>query len=89
LEAFAIGCPVLASNIPGAKEQFGDAAVLFSPKNPEEIALKIRILVEDNGLRSSLIARGKIRAEQWTAREYITKVFSFLNEFSHIRKNWP
>jgi len=89
LEAFAIGCPVLASNIPGAKEQFGDAAILFSPENPEEIALKIRILVEDDELRSSLIARGRIRAEQWTTKEYITKAVSYLNKFSHTRKNWP
>lgn len=89
LEAFAIGCPVLASNIPGAQEQFGDAAILFAPEKPEEIASKITMLIEDDDLRSILIARGKLRAERWTSKDYISKVLSFLERFSSTRKNWP
>jgi glycosyltransferase involved in cell wall biosynthesis len=28
LEAFALGCPVIAADMPGAREQLGDAAIL-------------------------------------------------------------
>ena len=31
LEAFAVGCPVVASQVQGAEEQLGDAAILFNP----------------------------------------------------------
>ena len=89
LEAFALGCPVLASNIPGAQEQFGDAAILFAPQKPEEIASKITMLMEDDELRSILISRGRLRAERWTSKDYISKVLSFLERFSSTRKNWP
>ena len=34
LEAFALGCPVIASRVSGAEEQLGDAALLVDPKNP-------------------------------------------------------
>ena len=38
LEAFALGCPVIASRVPGTQEQLGDAALLFNPADPEELA---------------------------------------------------
>ena len=38
LEAMACGCPVAASNIPAIAEACGDAAALFDPHDPEDIA---------------------------------------------------
>jgi glycosyltransferase involved in cell wall biosynthesis len=38
LEAMACGCPVAASNIPAVAEACGDAAALFDPNDPEDIA---------------------------------------------------
>jgi glycosyltransferase involved in cell wall biosynthesis len=35
LEAFALGCPVIASRIPGSEDQMGDAALLVDPTDPE------------------------------------------------------
>ena len=32
LEAFALGCPVAAADVYGAREQLGEAALLFDPK---------------------------------------------------------
>ncbi len=42
LEAFALKCPVIASNVSGSEEQLGDAAILVNPVNPEEIAQAIQ-----------------------------------------------
>ncbi len=38
LEAMACGCPVAAANIPAIAEACGDAAALFDPTEPEDIA---------------------------------------------------
>lgn len=88
LEAMALGCPVIASNVSGAKEQLGDAALLVDPKKPEEIAEAIKSLSEDSALRQDLIERGLIRASQWTAQDYVKEIFSVIDNFEAIRRCW-
>lgn len=88
LEAFALGCPVIASNVSGAKEQLGDSTILVDPRNPREIAVAIRSLAIDRGLRDELISRGMKRALQWTSRDFVRGVFSILDEFEPVRRCW-
>jgi glycosyltransferase involved in cell wall biosynthesis len=88
LEAMALGCPVIAANVSGAKEQLGDAALLVDPKKPEEIAFAIKSLYEDSILRQNLIERGLVRANSWTAEDYIKEIFSVLDDFEAIRRCW-
>jgi glycosyltransferase involved in cell wall biosynthesis len=88
LEAMALGCPVIASNVSGAKEQLGDAALLVNPKQPEEIAEAIKYLSEDSILRQSLIERGWEKAYKWTAKDYVQGIFSVIDDFEAIRHCW-
>ncbi len=88
LEAFALGCPVIASNISGAQEQLGDAALLVDPKNPEHIALAIKSLWDNTNLRQTLVQKGLVRASQWTGEDYVKEVFSILDDFAAIRRCW-
>jgi glycosyltransferase involved in cell wall biosynthesis len=88
LEAFALGCPVIASDVLGAKEQLGDAALLVDPKEPEQIALAIKSLWDNRALRQTLVERGLVRASQWTGQDYIKGVFAILDEFEVIRRCW-
>lgn len=88
LEAFALGCPVVYSEVSGAKEQLGNAALIVDPKNPEQIALAIKSLWEDITLRQAIVERGLARASQWTGQDYIKGVFAILDEFSAIRRCW-
>jgi glycosyltransferase involved in cell wall biosynthesis len=88
LEAFALGCPVIASNVPGAEEQLGDAALLVSPQDPHGIALAIKALHDDPKLRQTLIKAGAERASAWTGRDFVRGVFSILDEFESIRRSW-
>jgi len=88
LEAFALGCPVIASNVPGSKEQLGDSALMVDPKNIEHIAKMIKLLKDNPELRLDLIKRGKKRASQWKGEDYVKEVFVFLDEFDAIRKCW-
>jgi len=88
LEAFALGCPVIAANVDGAEEQMKDAALLVNPADPKEIANAIRKIYSDAQLRNDLIARGKIRAAQWTSEDFVRHVFRILDEFEPVRRNW-
>ena len=61
LEAFALGVPVLYSDLPGLRDQVGDAALLLDLNNPESMAKHIVNLLSDEILRKNLISRGKKR----------------------------
>jgi glycosyltransferase involved in cell wall biosynthesis len=88
LEAFALGCPVVASNVPGAEEQLGDAALLVDPKDEHQIALAIKSLLDDPELRQTLIERGRKRASKWAGEDYVKGLFAILDDFATIRQCW-
>ena len=88
LEAFAIGCPVLASEVSGSREQFGDAALFCDPKNPQDMADKIYQLYSNHNLREELVSKGHLRATSWTAEDFVKGVFNIVDDFSVIRRNW-
>jgi glycosyltransferase involved in cell wall biosynthesis len=60
LEAMACGCPVLVSRGSGVHEVLADQdnALLFSPRNPEELAGKIEVLVNQPELRHEIARKG-------------------------------
>jgi glycosyltransferase involved in cell wall biosynthesis len=88
LEAFALGCPVAASNTPGSAEQLGDAALFFDPRRPEHIASTLATLLENASLRSELIRKGKERAARFSAESYARGLFSIFDELEPIRRTW-
>jgi len=88
LEAFSVGCPVIASRVNGASEQLGDAALHVSSTNSDEIALAIKSLMDDLQQRQLLLARGFERAKKATSNDYVSQVFALLDEFEPIRRAW-
>jgi glycosyltransferase involved in cell wall biosynthesis len=88
LEAMALGCPVIASNVSGAEEQLGNAALLVDPKNPEEIADAVKSLWENPALRQSLIQNGLARSQSWSVHNYAQEIFRLLDDFESIRRCW-
>jgi len=89
LEAFGLGCPVVASRIPGADEQLGDAVRFCDPGNPDDIAAAIREVLTDEGLQSRLVDAGFRRAKRFTPRDFAIGVLDFLDTFEVIRRCWP
>lgn len=88
LEAFALGCPVIASNVPGACDQLGDAAFLVDMRNEEDIAIAVKTLFDNKKVREEMIARGRKRALRWTATDYVKSINDIFNEFSKYRRCW-
>jgi glycosyltransferase involved in cell wall biosynthesis len=88
LEAFALGCPVVQADVPGAREQLGDAALFVSPTDATAAADAVRQL-EDAVLRGRLIEAGRERASVYSADAYVRGVLDFLDEFELVRSCWP
>jgi glycosyltransferase involved in cell wall biosynthesis len=88
LEAFALGCPVIASDIPGHAEQFGTAAVLVDPRRPDLWAEEINRLRGDSLLRDSRITLGRERAARFTSDDFARNLLKLMDEFATYRSCW-
>ena len=65
-EAFDTGVPVACSAVTSLPEVAGDAAILFNPHDPRDIAFAMRTLWTDESLRARLVAKGTERARTLT-----------------------
>jgi glycosyltransferase involved in cell wall biosynthesis len=62
LEAMACGTPVVAASSSAVSEAVGDAALMFDPKDPRELAARLASALSERALRTALIRRGLARA---------------------------
>jgi glycosyltransferase involved in cell wall biosynthesis len=74
LEAMACGTPVVTSSVSSMPEVAGDAAVLVDPQNVEAIAEGIRRVMTDDALRGELVAKGHLRARQFSWAESVARI---------------
>ncbi|MCC6454913.1 MAG: glycosyltransferase family 4 protein [Caldilineaceae bacterium] len=76
LEAFNHDLPVAAANSSAIPEVAGDAALLFEPTDPQDIAAAMLRVAGNEVLRNQLIGKGRARRQQFswdkTAQELIT-----------------
>jgi glycosyltransferase involved in cell wall biosynthesis len=86
LEAFALGVPVAAANVAGASEPLGQAALLFDPSDPSDIAVKIDDLCRRPSLRAQMVSKGREIIKDRTPEAYIAALCSFLDRFETIRQ---
>ena len=78
LEAMACGCPALVSNAASLPEACGDAALYCDPHDPQDIADKLVLLMEDEALRTSLRQKGLERAQRFTWEACAQKTLAVL-----------
>ena len=81
LEAFGLGCPVLAAAVKGAEEQLGNNALLFDPFNVDDLVEKILLIGKDRKKRNELIERGLKKAEAHTSDDYVKDLLSIVEGF--------
>ena len=80
LEAFAAGVPVAASDISSLPEIGGDACVYFNPDNVNDIARKIKEVLENESLRQNLIQKGKSRLQNFSWEKCTRETLRVLEE---------
>jgi hypothetical protein len=62
----ALGVPVACSNVTSLPEVAGDAALLFDPRKPAEVARALVSIVTDDALRAKLSVAGQLRAHEFS-----------------------
>lgn len=87
LEALALGCPAIVSDIDGHKEQFGDTVEYFKTYNHVDLANKIETLI-NNGISSEKIEKGKQLAKDRCSDNYVKEAIKVLEEFEPILECW-
>lgn len=88
LEAFVLGCPVIAGAIPGTEEQLGEAALLVDPRDERAIAEAVSMLNRNPKLRQRLVENGFYKTGSLTANGYVMAVMRIIDEFGSIRRCW-
>lgn len=83
IEAMAAGVPVACSNTTALVEMAGDAAILFDPRIPAQLAGAMRTLIEDQATRAARMEAGLAQAAAFVdtgrmAREYMELFHSAL-----------
>ena len=80
LEAWALGCPVLTSDIRGIREQVDGAGILVDPRSVEAVADGIYRLWTEENLRRTLVERGRERVASFTFDDYRQRLIEILEE---------
>lgn len=82
VEAMASGTPVITSNVTSMPEVAGDAALLIDPYSVDSIAKGLERMYAEPSLREELIAKGLVRAQNYTWDKTAGIIQRVLNELS-------
>ena len=80
IEAWAIGCPVLTSDIRGVREQTGDAGILVDPTSVDGIVQGMAMLWNDANLRRRLVQGGERRLRDHTPERFRERLGEIVRE---------
>ena len=80
LESMACSKAVLCSNFQPMPEFGKDAVLYFDPENPKDLAVKIRMLLEDKKLLNTLESKSLDRSSVYDWEECSKKTWSILSE---------
>jgi glycosyltransferase involved in cell wall biosynthesis len=78
IEAFAVGLPVVASNIPPLQETGNGVALLLDPTDPRALANGVKEAIAN---RDALFKRGLERAQSFTLANFATKMAVIYDHF--------
>jgi glycosyltransferase involved in cell wall biosynthesis len=78
LEAMACGCPAACSNAASLPEVGGEAALYFDPYDVKEMAAVMGKILNDDGLRRELTAKGFARVKKFSWDEAGQKVYNII-----------
>lgn len=82
LESMACGCPVISANIASLPEVCGDAVLYCNPLSPQDIADKIKIIINNPSLKDELINKGYKQARKFSWEICAQETIEVINKVS-------
>jgi glycosyltransferase involved in cell wall biosynthesis len=80
LEAMVCGCPVIVSKSAALPEICGDSAIYCDPKNPRDIAIKVREILESKSLEEDQRLKGYQHSKKFSWNTAAIKTFDLISE---------
>jgi glycosyltransferase involved in cell wall biosynthesis len=81
LEAVALSCPLIVSNLPGHIEQMAGAGLFVNPLDSQEIAEAILKFYKESDFRANMIDKGLEFAKKFKEYSYFGEVLKIVDEF--------
>lgn len=81
IEAMALKAPTCCSNSSSIKEIANNASLLFDPFSINDIALKLKTMIENKKLREELIKKGIKNAQNFSWKKYYKKMISVFESY--------
>ena len=66
VEAMTCSCPVICSDIPSSREVCGEAALYFDAEQPEDLANKLEMILNNSSQAEELIKRGTLQSRNFS-----------------------
>jgi glycosyltransferase involved in cell wall biosynthesis len=85
LQGMAVGKPVIATNIGGAKEQIGQAGILLPPRNPDALAEAVITLLRDAEKRRTLGQMATRRVADFSQVVFYNAISSLYHDVAPLR----
>ncbi|MFA5184278.1 MAG: glycosyltransferase family 1 protein [Patescibacteria group bacterium] len=85
IEANALDTPVACSDIPAFREIANDAALFFAPLDKNDIALKIKNILEYQSLADNLITAGRANIRRFDWRKSATSLIKLIHCHENTR----
>ena len=89
LEAMALECPVILSDIPGVRTLHGDGPVYVDPRDPAQIASGIAVILDHPEQLPARLRAGKETALANNYAAYLERFQRLLDGFEPYRRAWP
>ncbi|NOR44123.1 MAG: glycosyltransferase [Candidatus Delongbacteria bacterium] len=80
LESMSSGTPVLCSERPALPEIGGNAVITFDPDDPQNIADKILLLLNDSLIYSSLVRKGLERVDDFSWKKHTDTIINYFEK---------
>ncbi len=88
LEAAALGCPVIYSDLPEWRDYMGDAALYCDLKDPRSMADQLHMLLTNAAVVEKQRSAGQKMVEKLGENLYREKLRPVLEEFAYVRRRW-
>ncbi|MDR1482246.1 MAG: glycosyltransferase family 4 protein [Synergistaceae bacterium] len=86
LEAFYWGCPVCYSDLPGLREQVGEAAFLMDLKDPNSLIEYIDIILQGGEIVLSKLNEGREKLKEFSGERYFETFSKVLINYKDLMK---
>ena len=88
IEAAALGCPVIISDLPGHREQMREAALFVDATSRKAVGDTVARLLADSHLGKELAEKGVALATKLKGQPYFASILKIIDDFALLRNCW-